>query len=163
MLHCPMVKWSRSRESNIFRHPGLWDRQEVPARPSLISCSGGLAQSSRALRAALFFLSPVVKWTSCPTQSHSHISTHNVTTDQQFVDVFKIKYLCATLKCKSCHFADLKWGFFLILDLSLSRFVLFVCPSEDFVTHPLTCYILDGFLLAYCIIATMVYLRLKVG
>lgn len=35
------------RITNIFRHPCLWDRQEVPARPSLISCSGGLAQSSR--------------------------------------------------------------------------------------------------------------------
>uniref|UniRef100_A0A3B5KDZ2 Uncharacterized protein n=1 Tax=Takifugu rubripes TaxID=31033 RepID=A0A3B5KDZ2_TAKRU len=41
------------------------------------------------------------------------------------------------------------------------EFVLFVCPSEDFLTHPLTCYILDAFLLAYCIIATMVYLKLK--
>ncbi|XP_056888476.1 T-cell surface glycoprotein CD3 zeta chain-like [Takifugu flavidus] len=33
--------------------------------------------------------------------------------------------------------------------------------QKDFLTHPLTCYILDAFLLAYCIIATMVYLKLK--
>lgn len=99
------------RITNIFWHPGLWDRQEVPARPSLISCSRGLAQSSRGFELPCFSFHLWLNGHPVPlslTVTNQHINTLcQSTTDQQFPDVFK----SATLKCKSCHFADLKCFF----------------------------------------------------
>lgn len=56
-----------------------------------------------------------------------------------------------------------KLGCFLLLDRSFSRLFPPFCPAGLVFTEPLTCYVLDGFLMAYCIIATMLYFRLKVG
>lgn len=99
------------RITNIFWHPGLWDRQEVPARLSLISCSEGLAQSSRGFALPCFSFHLWLNGHPVPlslTATYQHAMLQHHRPAVSGCKVFKIKYLSATLKCKSCHFADLK-------------------------------------------------------